>query len=53
MRKAMGSLVAIGVGAAAYSMSSRKTKRRFNALIQPMTRLDFKRMRKKIVKTLR
>ncbi|ADC50424.1 MULTISPECIES: DUF3918 family protein [Alkalihalophilus] len=40
MRKAFTSLLAVGVGAAAYSMSSRQKKRKFDQFIQPITRLD-------------
>ncbi|WP_100372005.1 DUF3918 family protein [Bacillus sp. FJAT-45037] len=41
MRKAVTSLVAIGVGAAAYSMSGRKKQRKFDQFIQPIKEFDF------------
>ncbi|MDY7221791.1 DUF3918 domain-containing protein [Halalkalibacterium halodurans] len=34
------SLVALGVGAAAYSMSDRRTKRRIQRYIQPITQMN-------------
>ncbi|MCM3762308.1 DUF3918 family protein [Alkalihalobacillus oceani] len=37
MRRAMTSLVAFGIGAAAYSLSDRKTKKKFDSLIAPLT----------------
>ncbi|KMJ55876.1 DUF3918 family protein [Alkalihalophilus sp. As8PL] len=40
MRKAFTSLLAVGVGAAAYSMSSRQNKRKFDQFIQPIKGLD-------------
>ncbi len=47
MRRAMTSLVAIGIGAAAYSLSDRRTKKKFDSFIQPITKLDVNRFMNK------
>ncbi len=36
----MTSLLAIGIGAAAYSMSNRRTKQKMNQMIEPIMKMD-------------
>lgn len=43
MGRTMTSILAIGVGAAAYSMANQKTKQRINQLIQPTISLVMSR----------
>ncbi|TWI56298.1 DUF3918 family protein [Halalkalibacter nanhaiisediminis] len=61
MRRAVTSLVAMGIGAAAYSLSDRRTKKRFDSFIEPITQLNvnrfinrksWRRMRKLITKVI-
>lgn len=54
MRKAMTSLVAFGIGAAAYSLSNRKTKKRFDSLIAPLTeKKSWKQLQKKTMNIIK
>lgn len=36
--------MAMGIGAAAYSLSDRRTKKKLDSFIQPITRLDVDRL---------
>ncbi len=59
MKKAVTSLVAIGIGAAAYSLSDRRKKNKFQSFIDPITNVNFdqylnkktwKKLKKKVLK---
>ncbi|WP_078552690.1 hypothetical protein [Bacillus alkalicellulosilyticus] len=61
MRKFIASIVAVGVTAAAYRMSNRKTQKKMDNMLKPLRNIDIqafmperstmKRMRKQFTKT--